>query len=578
MNKTGSPVCSICYLELASIACICCQDILLIGNHCLSAHLSARNTSHNFMELSLAFRILSGQLLIEPYLACTNSADSNSKSIYVPRSFGYIMHKYEPAKQKLTQINIIERKRHLSKLRVCESDTGFYVCDNIESSHRYLYAIVNKRLIKLAELCHRIEYLAFYYHDMNIYSLRKTLNPSVSLVERLNLNTNRWEKLTDIRHYNESISILFYEAKIYFVIECYSVVQVWNSSKSKLIAIEIENSNIVDSSGIVSILQEKVYMITRDYIQIYDLSFRKLHEIKNPVPFINLRRYNIVAMNDSIYFYAEILGYVKYNTKLYFIQRKKHSLEHYASNISRYIFHPLPNSYWCVIYDLKRGNVSVVNISKAISDKFVVTSVCVMPSGCVLLQNCSKCSIMNPASLEITQLPDLPINSKSVTLVYCNQEIYALSKDNSKKLLKYSLEDETWYEIGEMVKERIVPACLTIDTKIYIIGGGKNSIEIYDTQTNSHRIYPMKFNTKHCVAMRIEESIWILNGKNFKILSRDLEILKEGHNNHYFGDTYTSGNIGRYGDIIYFHNEFMGWVESMHIINLTRGVECFSMY
>jgi hypothetical protein len=51
--------CGICNSEIASVGCICCKDLLLIGSRCLTYHVQQCGTMHYVIRLSLASDLIS---------------------------------------------------------------------------------------------------------------------------------------------------------------------------------------------------------------------------------------------------------------------------------------------------------------------------------------------------------------------------------------------------------------------------------------------------------------------------------------------------------------------------------------
>ena len=87
-------------------------------------------------------------------------------------------------------------------------------------------------------------------------------------------------------------------------------------------------------------------------------------------------------------------------------------------------------------------------------------------------------------------------------------------------------------------------ACIyfAIENKIVIICGGK-SVEVNDTETDSYSLHHVLFKDIHSVTMVEIQKIYVIDGRDCKVLSEDLEIIEERESKEENASAYTRGNI-----------------------------------
>jgi hypothetical protein len=568
------PVCSLCSSELAFTACLCFRSLKLIGKNCLSDHLSSKLTSHPFITISLALKIQSGRASIDSCLSYSSKlARSEFKGRYIdilePHSLD--LRAYDVFKKQLKHIEIPFK---IKVPKTLELPHNIILLSEIYSATDLtLLNLKSKRYTKICYAATNYKVYLFYIPDY-IYAARRMPIGVILPFERLNLHTFKWERLPDITFFEDYVYPIQIKDKIYLFHGSDSKIQVLNTACFEVSTIEIDNIDKDRSRGIAAIINSKIYLITYYYIQVYDLKLNKLEDIKNYTHLANMTDCNIVIQNSSLFLYSKSMGYLELDTLSLHSSHKPRHMAHFLKNSNRYIYYPLYRCSWISRFDLKHETVCIMDFSKFLRRLYLECSVCILPSGHLFIVNLTDCQILNPSSLEITKLPDLPIVRYFPGLAYCNNHVYAFG--HGDYAFKFSLEDKSWTQINSMHEERNKAACVAVGHNIFIFCGYRNSFEVYDTETDEYTLYSYEFKHKHAVAREINGQIYTINGSTVMV-SKDLKIIQEGKDPEYLDDTYSSGNVVDYQGYAHFKNDGSGRVEFMNLSNMARGVSCFKV-
>jgi hypothetical protein len=92
MNSSNQE-CNICSSEIASAGCICSNQLILIGNICLTSHIKLCRCNHFVIKLPYAISLSSNRILLKHYLFSSqnpiqvSNISSNSSQTEVPKDF-----------------------------------------------------------------------------------------------------------------------------------------------------------------------------------------------------------------------------------------------------------------------------------------------------------------------------------------------------------------------------------------------------------------------------------------------------------------------------------------------------------
>jgi hypothetical protein len=575
------PLCTICSSEVATRACLCFREVKLIGNNCLSSHLTSKVTCHYFIEVSIAFELLSNTLHLESFLS-KEFSNFLSKNIYISKYSDGLITKYNIVNQTIKNIPISNKRDYAKNATLSISSTGDIFLSSKEVAPKILlYKLRSSRYIDLVRYPDGSVILYSFYFCQYLYTIRAPSQFSSNFIlERFNLNTNKSEVLPKLAQFYIDMCPLFIQDKIYFVSGSQSVVQVLNKTTGKLNTISFHNSETRRFRVIAAVIDYKIHLITRDYTQIYDLNFRKLQEINNTylLSYPQFCRYNVVTHDSVIYFYDEWIGYLKYDTISYKSPEKPRTLAHYAKNRNRYIYYPIEYSKRCMIFDVKIKTVRILDLSRTLKDRFVNFKLCILPTGFIFLLNNYSCYIINPSNFESQSLPTLPIRADNMNIVYCNNHMYVFGHGYGKgSACKLSLSTNLWSSASNMMSVRKNKTCIGLGNLLYIICGDDNAIQVYNTETNSYILYDMEIRNACTVVGERNERIIIIYGRKYKILSKEMQVIEEGEEEGHFDNTNAEGNVVVWGETVYFYNGVMRCVEFLNLKSRRRGVECFKV-
>ncbi len=226
--------------------------------------------------------------------------------------------------------------------------------------------------------------------------------------------------------------------------------------------------------------------------------------------------------------------------------------------------------------------------SSSFKTKFYGTALCVLDSGCVLIAGFSspisgQSFLYSPISKCIKKLPKLKTPRCAISLVYHNHYVYAFGgrddQDCDTRVAEKIniISKSSWVELPDMIKARSAASCISVGNKIYIMGGGKTSIEIYNSITNLYEISEIYLKDREVVALNIEDRIYIIGEKEYKVFDKDMELISEFINpseTKYL--TWTIGNIVYYKDNIYYYNNENNLLEKVNTRNFKRKVHITS--
>lgn len=397
----------------------------------------------------------------------------------------------------------------------------------------------------------------------------------VCTAERYSLITNRWERLNNMKYSASNLSPVGIDSNIYLFNGSASSIEVFNVHRLKFREIRIENSEETECCGFACLVRNMIFLITCNYIQVFDKDIKKLQTIRNPYPSRLYSSYNIVSYSDTIYFHNDFLGYIKLDTSIFPLSLP--SIDQHSSNLNRYIYLPELDSKQILRFDLELNSFASLSLSRALA----ITGICLLPSDEVFLAtvNESNYYILDPASFNLTSIPAIPTSRHNLSLVYYNSAVYCFGGGypELRNAERFLLNTNKWERLEDMIERRSRATSVAYNNMIFIIGGRVKTIEIYHIAENRYEMTDFKLRYYYAVAIVRDESLYIVNNEYWWIVSEELDILREGKNESYGEYTHSRGNVVYWKERISYFNDFTASVEYIQIENMDRGIECFNV-
>jgi hypothetical protein len=511
----------------------------------------------------------------------TTISSTSRRYIYCPSSCSKYLMQYDIQSEKVKIIDIPSLSINFSNTSSCELPSGDVFLAGFSdpvSSEAFIYEVATQEIINLPPLSYPRYFLALLYHKNYVYAFGGI---NSNRAERYSLETSSWEILPKMRYKRAYLSCVVIDDHIYLFYGGYNNIEVFDTNLLQFNNFYLDNSDYYSSIfGVAYRLDDRVYLLTDNLIQIYDTTLNKHTKYSNTYKYIHFSIHSIIPYENSIYYY---------NFNTFILERIDTTLPRlepsaYPHNLNKYIYNTRVNTREIHRIDIEYSTLEVFDLSTYLDRNFSNTSVCVLDSGEVVIAGfgepvVSKCYLFSPFSNSCTRLPNLNTPRCWTTLIYHNNCVYAFGgRISMKKMIKKAeridmLSKSSWDVLPDMIRQRSTPSCIGVYNKIYIIGGNRSSIEIYNIDTNTYKLSKVSLNTDFVVSVMIDDQIHIIGEKNYKILTKNLKILSELQD-EYEGNysTYTMGNIKYYGGKIYFYNEGSEIFERVDPINFEREV------
>ena len=199
---------------------------------------------------------------------------------------------------------------------------------------------------------------------------------------------------------------------------------------------------------------------------------------------------------------------------------KSHHYQKYAE--SRYIYFPNKATRSINQIDTILQHTISIDLSKYIPRNFNETSTCLLPSGDVLIAGffnpiSSEAYIMRVNSWSCIKIPSLEVGRFYIKLYYYTEYVYAFGgrdeRASVKTVERFSLSNFNCERLQDMKVARNCCACVGIEDRIYIFGGGARSIEEFDLKTCTFRMMQLPLDNYYVITAQFDGKIFII-GKN----------------------------------------------------------------
>jgi hypothetical protein len=114
-------------------------------------------------------------------------------------------------------------------------------------------------------------------------------------------------------------------------------------------------------------------------------------------------------------------------------------------------------------------------------------------------------------------------------------------------------------------KSRFRANCVGIGSKIYIIGGVADPIDVYDIEENSYSSTQVTVGSRFAVAIVVEERIYLIHENRYKVLNRDFEVIEEGISSQSKYEILLISNVCYYEGKVYFFDSNAGVIDSFDV-------------
>jgi hypothetical protein len=537
----------------------------------------ACNQSHEEIKgLNLAVQRLQKELATEALLSSTDRA-----YIYTPSNYTKSIVQYDIKSEKVKVIDIPSLSRNFIYASSCTLPNGDVFLagfPNPISSEVYLYKIASKEIVTLPPLSYPRYLIGLFYYRSYVYSFGGV---NSNCAERYSLINNSWEPLHDMKYQSSSLSCVGIDDKIYLFRGGHDIIEVFDTTSLNFEVLVLANSDSSSSDrGVAYRVNDRVYLLTDNLIQIYDTRLTKLAVYTNRFKYFHVTLSNIITCSDSIYYYNSYT----LNVERIDIALPMSGPQVYSHDPNRFIYKVREKTKVIQRIDLEHSTIEHINLSTVLDREFSSTSLCVLGNGEVLLAGfgnpaSEQSYLFTPKTESCIKLPDLNYPRYNTSLIYHKNCVYGFGgMDHAKNRMKSSeniniVDKKSWIILPDMIQARTLCSCIGMDDKIYIIGGGHSSIEIYSLKTNSYQLAEISLSSFLVVSVMIEDRIHIIGKKNYTILTCNLETVADyRYNNQVNLHACTMGNIVCYKERIYFYNQLKQLLERVNSVNFDREV------
>jgi hypothetical protein len=485
-------------------------------------------------------------------------------------------------------INLNSLARHFYATSTCvlpNSDVFIAGFGNPVSSEAYLYTSSSRDCIKLPDLFTARYFIALFYWNDSVYAFGGfDGNDRLNVAERFNLTGNSWEKLPNMKYQRESLSCVGLNDKIYLFCGGKDSIEMFSTTTLTYQDVLIPINDPLDySTGIASMIEERIYLITNKSLQVFDLNLTKVEERINCWNYKTYSINNIVKHKGNIYFYNYHTFLIeKFSTTSLSYKSKPHSTSHYAKNLSkRYLYKTRDNTKSLHQIDVKYKKTEVLDLSKTLNRNFCSSSICMLPNGDIMIAGfknplSSECYVYEIGSKSCVKIAELGTARYWIALVCHECVVYAFggrvdSGVTIKTAEAYDLTTKRWNSLPDMKHPRHLAYCVGLENMVYIFAGGIQSIEEFNIETGSYKVLSVGTDSFYAISVMHNDLIYVIGDSNYKILNKDLEVLEEEKNNwHKESLNYLLGNLVVYHNTIYFYNNGEKNLESFDTLTLKR--------
>lgn len=512
-------------------------------------------------------------------------SEAPNRYIYIPKLFTKTLLKFDIVSKELESIFLPTINRNFEETGTCVLPNGSVVIagfSNPVSNEVYLYNPNTSICDSLANLSIARYFISLYYYDGFVYAFggKDDEDNWVMKCERLNLEENRWEMLPELMHSEDIVSCVGVDKNIYLFCGSNRMIDIFNIETLRFDEMKIENSETVDCCGLSYLFKDRIYLITHSYIQVYDLTLSKLQQYTNSSQHHRYTTTNTILHNNSFHFYNFNLESIQ-KERIPLLGQTPRCIKYDTKNFaSRYIYRQNTNTSILLRLDLHSETIEAIDLSSTLTQEFSGTSVCMLPSGEVFIAGfrdpvTGACYIYNPITQDCRRLRDMQIPRYFICLVYHNNFVYSFGGEIENGEIttdaeRFDIEKGKWMGIAKMIKARNSASCVGIENRIFIFGGGKDSVEVYDIKKNYYNLIKMNLYVD-CVAVKICDLIYVI-GDGFKILNKDFKILHEIEHKQKENSTYSIGNVGVYKGCVYFYNQDLRLYERFYALAGERTI------
>jgi hypothetical protein len=503
-----------------------------------------------------------------------------SRYIFIPQYNTKRLLQIDAISGKAQVINMIEMSRGFCDTSTCVLENGDVICagfNNPVSSHAYLLKSDNRRCIKLPDLSYPRYFVSLFQYKSYVYAFggKNSKNKSINTVERLNLSNYTWETLPDMKYASSSLSCIEMNERIYLFNGSANIILYLDTNTLRFKEIAIENSETETHYGIAYKHNNRVYLLTSNYLQVYNLFLDKLHKYKNTNRYKRYSINNLISYDTSIYFY-------NHNTfSLEKLSISPSDPDRYKNSLSKFIYKTRVNTKDLHRIDVETSSIKSFNLSSYLHRNFQGTSLCILPNGDVFIAGfCNPiekaCYIFNSNSKSCARVADMPSGRYNICLYYYKDYVYAFGGRTEQGAVvntaeRFEVAAGRWSSLGNMIKPRRLASCVGVEHKIYIFGGESKSVEMYSIISNIFTITRLELYSD-VVAVFVNNVIFVIGESEYTILNKDLVIYEQTKASNENSYNYTLGNIAVTQGDIYFYNSSRRLLELMKTQSRGRGI------
>lgn len=203
---------------------------------------------------------------------------------------------------------------------------------------------------------------------------------------------------------------------------------------------------------------------------------------------------------------------------------------------NRYIYRAKDKSSSLYRYDVMNKTVGLLESIGGCDRLFDGTSTCILNNGDVIIAGfrdpASKdCFRFISEKMKLIKINKLKVARWGIGLACNNKYVFAFGGSDGVLAMncaeRYNLSRSSWEKIPNMITARIMPACVVVENKVYVIAGRSQSVEELDINTLRYRqlnIYMASFDV---VSMMCDEYIYVVGGDSYKIFDRNMILVEE---------------------------------------------------
>jgi hypothetical protein len=243
---------------------------------------------------------------------------------------------------------------------------------------------------------------------------------------------------------------------------------------------------------------------------------------------------------------------------------------------NRYVFFSKRYTRALYRYDPDSDDVTFYDLSKYTSSKFLRTSCCILPDGCILIVGGCNPSIgttlkFNPCTLKCTNLNDLITSRAYITLFVYEDYVYAFGgqrefgKEALNKAERMKWRGNSWKMLEDMKKARSDFGCFGYNGKIYLMGGRNTSkVEYFDTrEMRFYIVNGIKLPLEPSFAWESGDRVYIFSRNKKLTFSKNLRLISRHYLEQSLVSYYFSNKVSR-DSKLYFYSDFESKIYSVN--------------